>query len=102
MNNRAIDTEVLRRYDKTGPHYKFYPAAVRFSDDFQESDYRQVAIASINTPERALSLYYYIPFCTTLCFYCACNKFVTKNPDRAKECLTKKLLYRGSCTNIIN
>ena len=87
MNNLVIDTDVLRRYDKTGPRYTSYPTAVQFTDDFQEPDYRQAAIASKQTPEKALSLYYHIPFCATLCFYCACSKIVTKNRGRAKEYL---------------
>ena len=92
MNNLVIDTEVLRRYDKTGPRYTSYPTAVQFTDDFKELNYRQAAIASNNTTEKALSLYYHIPFCATLCFYCACNKIVTKNRDRAKEYL--EYLYK--------
>ena len=98
MHSHPVDTEVLvidqallSRYDKTGPRYTSYPTAVQFTDDFSDSDYIQATALSNVAPSKPLSLYFHIPFCATLCFYCACNKVVTKNRDRATEYL--KYLY---------
>lgn len=87
----VIDQALLLRYDKTGPRYTSYPTAVQFTDEFSDTDYRQAAALSNVAPAKPLSLYFHIPFCATLCFYCACNKVVTKNKDRATEYL--KYLY---------
>ncbi len=83
----VIDQALLRRYDKTGPRYTSYPTAVQFTDNFCDSDYLRAGALSNAPPPKPLSLYFHIPFCATLCFYCACNKVVTKNRDRAKEYL---------------
>ncbi|MFO7808036.1 oxygen-independent coproporphyrinogen III oxidase [Guyparkeria sp.] len=76
-----FDAELIRRYDTSGPRYTSYPTAVQFHDGFSEDDYRAAAARS-NTTGGPLSLYVHIPFCDTVCYYCACNKVVTK--DRAK------------------
>ncbi len=87
MNRPVVNTELLRRYDKTGPRYTSYPTAVQFTDTFCETDYHQAAIDSNETLDKPLSLYFHIPFCATLCFYCACSKIVTKNQARGREYL---------------
>src|SRR5690554_3790507 len=76
-----FDTDLIRRYDTSGPRYTSYPTAVQFHDDFTIDDYRAAAARS-NAAGGPLSLYLHIPFCDTICYYCACNKVVTK--DRAK------------------
>ncbi|RRQ24191.1 oxygen-independent coproporphyrinogen III oxidase [Guyparkeria sp. SCN-R1] len=76
-----FDAELIRRYDTSGPRYTSYPTAVQFHDGFTEDDYRAAAARS-NAAGGPLSLYVHIPFCDTVCYYCACNKVVTK--DRAK------------------
>ncbi len=79
MNNAIVfDPALIAKYDKAGPRYTSYPTAVQFHDGFGETEYRQQAEAS-NASGRSLSLYFHIPFCDTVCFYCACNKIVTKN-----------------------
>jgi oxygen-independent coproporphyrinogen-3 oxidase len=79
MNTAIVfDPALIRKYDKAGPRYTSYPTAVQFHDGFGEAEYRQQAEAS-NASGRPLSLYIHIPFCDTVCFYCACNKIVTKN-----------------------
>ncbi len=70
------------KYDKAGPRYTSYPTAVQFHDGFGEADYRQEAQAG-NATGKPLSLYLHIPFCDTVCFYCACNKIITKNRRHA-------------------
>ena len=75
--------ELIQRYDKAGPRYTSYPTANLFNDAFTESDYRAAAQRSNLDRPKPLSLYFHIPFCDTVCFYCACNKIVTKRRDRA-------------------
>jgi oxygen-independent coproporphyrinogen III oxidase len=79
MNDALVfDPALIRKYDKAGPRYTSYPTAVQFHDGFDETTYREQALAS-NATGKPLSLYVHIPFCDTVCFYCACNKIVTKN-----------------------
>ncbi|NIP71866.1 MAG: oxygen-independent coproporphyrinogen III oxidase [Gammaproteobacteria bacterium] len=91
MDQQAhFDAELIRRYDKAGPRYTSYPTAVQFTEDFGEADYRAFAEASNTGPSpRPLSLYFHIPFCDTVCFYCACNKVVTKDRGRASPYLQR-------------
>jgi oxygen-independent coproporphyrinogen-3 oxidase len=89
LNHQIIfDVELLRRYDKSGPRYTSYPTAVQFNAGFTEADYRAQAQHSNATP-RPLSLYFHLPFCDTVCFYCACNKVVTKDRQRASPYLER-------------
>ncbi len=82
----TFDPDLIRRYDKSGPRYTSYPTAVQFHAGFTEADYRAWAQRSNETP-RPLSLYFHLPFCDTVCFYCACNKVVTKDRQRASPYL---------------
>ncbi|HEU4441904.1 MAG TPA: coproporphyrinogen III oxidase, partial [Burkholderiales bacterium] len=79
----VIDPVLIRKYDVSGPRYTSYPTADRFVDAFGEVQLAQWLerrnIGGINQP---LSLYVHLPFCNTVCYYCACNKVVTR--DRAK------------------
>lgn len=82
----AISPELLRRFDVPGPRYTSYPTADRFVEAFGQEDYvlalsqRRVGAMAMALP---LSLYVHIPFCESLCYYCACNKIITKHHDRA-------------------
>jgi oxygen-independent coproporphyrinogen-3 oxidase len=82
--------ELLRRYDVAGPRYTSYPTADRFVEAFGADDYvralqqRRSGAAALVLP---LSLYVHIPFCESLCYYCACNKIITKHHERAAEYL---------------
>ena len=78
MSEISFDPDLIRRYDKAGPRYTSYPTAVQFHEGFAEREYKDVAINS-NATHQPLSLYFHLPFCDTICFYCACNKIVTKN-----------------------
>jgi len=80
-----FDGALVRRYNVSGPRYTSYPAAPWFRDDFGPEDYAECAEAGADC--RALSLYFHLPFCAHLCFYCACNKVVTKNRDHARPYL---------------
>jgi len=82
----SISPDLLRRYDVSGPRYTSYPTADRFVEAFNESDYlraleqRRHGPAALSQP---LSLYVHIPFCESLCYYCACNKIVTRRHERS-------------------
>jgi oxygen-independent coproporphyrinogen-3 oxidase len=86
-----ISEDLLRRFDVSGPRYTSYPTADRFVESFPVDDYtraltqRSVGGAASATP---LSLYVHIPFCENLCYYCACNKIITKHHDRAAPYLS--------------
>jgi oxygen-independent coproporphyrinogen-3 oxidase len=82
----CFDEELIARYDGRGPRYTSYPTAVQFADTFTAEDYRRNAEAS-HVPGKPLSLYVHIPFCSTLCYYCACNKIVTRNAARVQSYL---------------
>ena len=80
----VFDADLIRRYDHAGPRYTSYPTAAQFHEGVTENQYRKWAQRSNEDPiPRPLSLYFHIPFCDTVCFYCACTKVVTKNHDRA-------------------
>ena len=85
-NQLVVDLELIRRLDKNGPRYTSYPTADRFVEAFNAESYAQwVAKREIGGIARPLSLYIHIPFCNTLCFYCACNKVITKDKSKAAE-----------------
>ncbi|HXF65150.1 MAG TPA: oxygen-independent coproporphyrinogen III oxidase [Burkholderiales bacterium] len=78
-----FDAELVRRFDRPGPRYTSYPTADRFVEAFGPEAYRTwAARRNIGGVQRPLSLYVHLPFCRDVCFYCACNKIVTR--DRAK------------------
>lgn len=80
----VFDAELIKKYDKAGPRYTSYPTAVQFHTGFGVAEYRAAIARSNAEPTlRPLSLYFHIPFCDTVCFYCGCNKIVTKNRTRA-------------------
>ncbi len=87
----CFDIDLIRRYDGRGPRYTSYPTALQFSDSLTEDDYRQNANAS-NASGLPLSLYVHIPFCHSLCYYCGCNKIVTRNEARVAKYMEN--LYR--------
>ncbi|MFP4696994.1 oxygen-independent coproporphyrinogen III oxidase [Thiohalospira sp.] len=82
MTDVLFNEDLIRRYDTSGPRYTSYPTAVQFHEGFGEAEYRAAAEAT-NAGGAPLSLYVHIPFCDTVCFYCACNKVVTKDRSRA-------------------
>ena len=82
--NLQFDSALIRKLAQSGPRYTSYPTADRFSSEFGYRDYLQ-AVAGLRTrgSTKPMSLYVHIPFCDTVCYYCACNKIVTKNRDKA-------------------
>ena len=82
----VITPELLTRFDVPGPRYTSYPTADRFVEAFGEADHvqalrqRQSGTVGKKSP---MSLYVHIPFCESLCYYCACNKIITKHKERS-------------------
>mgnify|MGYP007043504378 FL=1 len=66
----VFDLDLINKYDYSGPRYTSYPTAPQFHEGFGEAEYRAAAEAS-NREGGPLSLYFHIPFCDTICFYCA-------------------------------
>ncbi len=88
-----VDLDLIRRMDRNGPRYTSYPTADRFVEAFDADTYKSwVARRNIGGIRRALSVYIHLPFCSTVCFYCACNKVVTR--DRAKGDKYLQYLFR--------
>ncbi|WP_456413920.1 oxygen-independent coproporphyrinogen III oxidase [Thiolapillus sp.] len=86
-----LDDALIAKYDQSGPRYTSYPTAVQFHEGFTAEDYAAIATGT-NASGRPLSLYFHIPFCDTICFYCACNKVATKDRSKGDEYLQR--LYR--------
>jgi oxygen-independent coproporphyrinogen-3 oxidase len=82
--------KLLAKYDVNGPRYTSYPTANLFSEAFDARDARS-ALESIES-DQDLSLYVHVPFCDTVCYYCACNKIITNNRKHAVGYL--EYLYR--------
>ena len=79
-----FDLDLIRKRGQSGPRYTSYPTADRFDASFGYRDYLQtVAGLQARGLRNPMSLYFHIPFCDTVCYYCACNKIVTKNRDKA-------------------
>ena len=77
-----FDLALIKKYDQSGPRYTSYPTANNFSAFTQTQYEQQVALS--NNRQGPISLYCHIPFCDTVCFYCGCNKVVTKDKTKAE------------------
>ncbi|MBC7918141.1 MAG: oxygen-independent coproporphyrinogen III oxidase [Rhodoferax sp.] len=81
---------LVRRFDVSGPRYTSYPTADRFIEAYTAQDYTQALTQRRDGPSvlaSPLSLYVHIPFCESLCYYCACNKIITKHHERSAQYL---------------
>ncbi len=82
----VFDPQVIRRFDVNGPRYTSYPTADRFVEAFGSAAYRNwLGRRTVGGSGRPLSLYVHIPFCNTICYYCACNKIITKDHGRSAK-----------------
>mgnify|MGYP000156155856 CR=1 FL=1 len=77
-----FDVDLINKYNRSGPRYTSYPTANNFSE-LSLQDYQQQSVLS-NQRKTSISLYCHIPFCNTVCYYCGCNKFVTKDKSMAE------------------
>ncbi|HVN46853.1 MAG TPA: oxygen-independent coproporphyrinogen III oxidase [Steroidobacteraceae bacterium] len=93
-----IDAELLKRYDRPGPRYTSYPAAPQFTTGFGVADLREHAARSNRQGGlRPLSLYVHVPFCFSPCFYCGCNRFITRDTAKGERYL-EHLLHEIALT----
>ena len=95
----AFDADLVRKYDGFGPRYTSYPTADRFTESFGPADLVAALSARPEMPgePQALSLYVHLPFCDTICYYCACNKVITKDHGRS----AKYIRYLGREIRIV-
>jgi len=93
--NQFFDSQLLKKYNTSGPRYTSYPTALEFNTEFSD----QALTAAIEKSEhRNLSLYVHIPFCHSLCYYCGCNKVITRHRDKADiylDFLEKEIISRA-------
>lgn len=93
MSTLAFDIDlehagkILERYDTTGPRYTSYPTAPVWTEAYGIEDFRRELGRRDVAPDDPLSLYVHIPFCHSLCHFCACNRVITKDVSRAVEYL---------------
>ncbi len=82
----TVDIDLMRKYDRPGPRYTSYPTAPQFSPAFAAAEFEEeIRRTNLRPTERDLSLYFHIPFCDTLCYFCGCNMVITHNRDRIRE-----------------
>lgn len=82
--------ELIRKYDCAGPRYTSYPPAPVFSPEFGSTEFQKAIVETEkNTHNENLSLYVHIPFCDTLCYFCGCTTFVTRNHEHVQEYLLR-------------
>ncbi|MGN8273752.1 oxygen-independent coproporphyrinogen III oxidase [Pseudomonas sp. SMN5] len=85
----TFDRALVEKYDRPGPRYTSYPTAPQFHQAFAMDEYRQAAQRSNQASvPKPLAVYIHIPFCQSLCYYCACNKIITRKTHRAAEYLS--------------
>jgi oxygen-independent coproporphyrinogen-3 oxidase len=84
----VVDPELIRKYGGSGPRYTSYPTADRFVEAFNSAAYGHwLANRNVGGVVRPLALYVHLPFCDTICYYCACNKIITKDHGRSAKYL---------------
>ncbi|HUL91689.1 MAG TPA: oxygen-independent coproporphyrinogen III oxidase [Burkholderiales bacterium] len=84
----VVDPELIRKYGGNGPRYTSYPTADRFVEAFNAEAYGHwLANRNVGGAVRSLALYVHLPFCDTICYYCACNKIITKDHGRSAKYL---------------
>lgn len=97
MSEQAViwDSALIQKYNQSGPRYTSYPTALEFHSGFGADAFQQ---AAARYPERPLSLYVHIPFCHKLCYFCGCNKIVTRQSHKAEiylDYLEKEIRLRA-------
>lgn len=99
MQQLIWDQALIEKYNYSGPRYTSYPTALEFADNFSQSD----LIEATNTyPDSPLSLYIHIPFCHKLCYFCGCNKIITRHQEKADkylDILEKEIIHQAAYFN---
>ena len=99
-----VSLGLLQKFDVAGPRYTSYPTADRFVEAFGDEEYKRTLVQRFNDDgarPQPLSLYVHIPFCDSLCYYCACNKVITKHHSRSAEYLRYLALELALHTQLI-
>ncbi len=98
-----FDRELLTRYDRPGPRYTSYPTAPQFDSRFDESAFREQALATnADLIPRQLSLYLHVPYCFSPCFYCGCNRIITRDTSRAEPYVERLLRQIESVASLFD
>lgn len=95
MADIVWDLDLIQKYNQSGPRYTSYPTALEFNEDYSNEDFMR---AANRYPQRPLSLYVHIPFCHQLCYFCACNKIITRHQHKADiylDFLEKEIAQRA-------
>ena len=82
MSSLHVDLDLVRKHNVAGPRYTSYPPATRFTEEFSREEL-ELRIEANNRSDRDLSLYFHIPFCETLCWFCGCTTVITTDHSRA-------------------
>ncbi|SET16437.1 oxygen-independent coproporphyrinogen III oxidase [Thorsellia anophelis] len=86
MPELILPTSLIAKMDKPGPRYTSYPTADKFTDAYTFTQHQEtLKMLGSNYHNEPISLYFHIPFCQSVCFYCACNKVITMHQHRADE-----------------
>lgn len=95
MSEIIWDQGLIQKYNQSGPRYTSYPTALEFHESYNDDDFK---IAAERYPNKPLSLYVHIPFCHKLCYFCACNKIITRHQHKVDiylDYLEKEIRYRS-------
>lgn len=95
MSEIIWDLDLIQKYNQSGPRYTSYPTALEFNEAYNDDDFQ---IAAKRYPDKPLSLYIHIPFCHKLCYFCACNKIITRHQHKVDiylDYLEKEIIYRS-------
>ncbi|THA10582.1 oxygen-independent coproporphyrinogen III oxidase [Rodentibacter pneumotropicus] len=95
MSEIIWDNQLIQKYNQSGPRYTSYPTALEFHEKYTNQDFLK---AAERYPNRPLSLYVHIPFCHQLCYFCACNKVITRHQHKADvylDYLEKEIISRA-------
>ena len=82
---------MLARYDRPGPRYTSYPTAPQFRPDFGPAEFETFASQDSRRPNKPLALYVHVPFCSSPCFYCGCNRVITRSSERGQQYVARLL-----------
>ena len=100
VDSVVFDPAIIRRFDINGPRYTSYPTADRFAPLAAERARHHLGERGERAGGRPLSLYFHVPFCNTICYYCACNKIITKDHGRSAKYLrylARELALQAAC-----
>ncbi|MFP4600963.1 MAG: oxygen-independent coproporphyrinogen III oxidase [Persicimonas sp.] len=96
-----VDIDLLRKYNVAGPRYTSYPTALHFDEEI-DAEVIEGRLAEQNERDRPMSLYFHLPFCRSLCWYCACTKIITGDRSQSAEyieLLDAEMTRRGALTS---